>query len=94
MDYGEVLFPSKKDNYMQNLMEIEDLLKRTFDLERLLIDEEPLTEFTIFRFRFNRNKSVGCRICNSQIRMRKPEDTTQYIAHLVVDELFKSKGEE
>ena len=93
MNYGEVLFPSKKDNYIQNLTEIEELLKKTFDLERLLIDEEPLTEFTIFRFRFNRNKSVGCRIGNSQIRMRKPEDTGQYIAHLVVDELFKSKGE-
>ena len=79
----------EKDNYKQNLMKIENLLHKTFDLERLLIDEEPLTEFTIFRFIFNRNKNVGCRIYSSYIRMTKPEDTVKYISHLVVDELFK-----
>ena len=94
MNFEEILFPSKKDNYIQNLTEIENLLKKTFDLERLLIDKEPLTEFTIFRFIFNKNKNVGCRIDNPQIRMRKPEDTAQYIAHLVVDTLFKNKGDE
>ena len=78
---------------MKNLKELEELLKKTFDLKRLLINQELLTDFTIFIFDFNRNKSVGCRIENSQIRARKPEDTGRYIAHLVVDELFKSKGE-
>lgn len=93
MNYGDVLIERQMSNYIPNLEEIKELLCKTFDLEQLKVDEEPLSKFTIFRFRFKRNKNIGCQIDNSQIAMRNPKDTARYISHIVIDELFKSKGE-
>lgn len=89
MNYADVLFESKKSDYIPNLEEIKELLCKTFDLEQLKVDEDILRGSTIFRFRFKKNKSIGCQISNSQIKMCKPEDTARYISLMVVEEIFK-----